>query len=316
MSSLFSSSLVERQPLACRIFDQAVIRQRLSHAYLLTGHTTNDKYLLSRFLSSYLNCEQVDKTASGSCLTRGMSSLEAHLDTELPAEQEFCRNCRWIWAQAHPQAWILLSGEESKSGRITVEKARTLSLELNKESAYVRTIVIPNATRDCFHAPAANALLKTIEEPNGNSLFLLFAPDAASVPPTIVSRCQIVPFVQTSSSVFQFPSEDDAAQEELRSAISKYEIYPSDSSVSQVMRWASELELATGDEIDTHLLLDWIVFKKFEQLKDEAANDPAVSAYLDRLLSTAQTTKDQLDSYVQPRAAFESFALSLVGSSV
>src|ERR1700682_2371364 len=104
MPSLFYSQLVERQPLACRIFNQAVDRQRVSHAYLLTGQAINDKYLLARFLSCYLNCERTDKNTAGSCLIHSASNLDA--DSQLPAEHEFCRNCRWIWTQAHPQAWI------------------------------------------------------------------------------------------------------------------------------------------------------------------------------------------------------------------
>jgi DNA polymerase III delta prime subunit len=292
VSSIFPDQLVERQALACRIFDQAAARQCLSHAYLLTGQAVDDKYLLAKLLACYLNCEH--KSSDGSSCT--------------------CRNCRWIWAQAHPQAWFVLSGEESKSGRIAVEKARALSLELSKVAQCVRTIVIPDATRECFHAPAANAMLKTIEETSNNTLFLLFAPDAASVMSTIVSRCQVVPLVQTVSSLFRFTSEDKDTQEELREAVSKYAIpsFTSSNPVSEAMQWAAELESATDEGIDSHFLLDWIVFKKFEQLKPQTASDPGVSAYLDRLLSLSQTTKDQLDSYVQPKAAFESFALSLL----
>jgi hypothetical protein len=152
-------------------------------------------------------------------------------------------------------------------------------------------------------------------------LFLLFAPDAASVLATIVSRCQIVPLLSrssASSNLLQYPNEDKEMQEELCSTISKYEIDPpvfddASRSVVEAMQWASKLELAASEGMDSHFLLDWIVFKKFDQLKQTAASDSYISAYLDHLLSLAQTTKDQLDSYVQPRVAFESFALSLAG---
>ena len=45
----------------------------------------------------------------------------------------FCQNCRWILEQKHPQAWIMLSSDDTKSGKIPVEKARKLCDELAKE---------------------------------------------------------------------------------------------------------------------------------------------------------------------------------------
>lgn len=47
---------------------------------------------------------------------------------------------------------------------------------------------------DTLRDSSANALLKTIEEPPSNAVFILIAPSAEAVLPTIASRCQIVPF--------------------------------------------------------------------------------------------------------------------------
>src|SRR5262249_46335007 len=107
----------------------------------------------------------------------------------------FCQNCRWIIKNEHPQAIISLSAEAtSKSGKIPVEKARSIGEELTKTSPYIRVVVIADADQDSFHRPAANALLKTIEEPRTASIFLLFADAVELVLPTVVSRTQVIPF--------------------------------------------------------------------------------------------------------------------------
>src|SRR5271156_893912 len=117
MSAMFDRALKERQKLACSIFEAAAQKGRLSHAYLLTGRAREDKLLLSRQLAAYLNCTGEQKSASGSCLVQVSDGFPACV----------CTNCRWIADNAHPQALMSLSGEETKSGRISVEKARLLA---------------------------------------------------------------------------------------------------------------------------------------------------------------------------------------------
>jgi DNA polymerase-3 subunit delta' len=81
---------------------------------------------------------------------------------------------------------------ESKSRHITVEQVRELERELYLRpfSAPVKVAVIFDAERMCLGgASAANAFLKTLEEPPGHTLILLTSARPAMLLPTIISRC-------------------------------------------------------------------------------------------------------------------------------
>src|SRR6202453_5496513 len=81
---------------------------------------------------------------------------------------------------------------ESKSRHITVEQIRELERELylRPYSAPIKVAVIFDAERMCMgSASAANAFLKTLEEPPAHTLILLTSGRPAMLLPTIVSRC-------------------------------------------------------------------------------------------------------------------------------
>lgn len=81
---------------------------------------------------------------------------------------------------------------ESKSRHITVKQVRELEHELylRPYSAPVKVAVIFDAERMCLAgASAANAFLKTLEEPPAHTLILLTSARPAMLLPTIISRC-------------------------------------------------------------------------------------------------------------------------------
>ncbi|MDL2324129.1 AAA family ATPase [Ruminococcaceae bacterium OttesenSCG-928-A16] len=82
---------------------------------------------------------------------------------------------------------------EGKSGQIPVDSIRAVRQEIfhSSFSAGGRVVWIQDAHK--MAAPAANALLKVLEEPPAGALFILTTGDAASMPQTIVSRCVIYP---------------------------------------------------------------------------------------------------------------------------
>src|SRR5437868_753558 len=99
MSRVFDQTLYSSQTVACKIFEAAIERAQLRHAYLCTGRAIEDKWQLARHLACYLNCQAADKATAGSCLVR-------YQGQQLPSGA--CQNCRWIVADAHPQAFIKL----------------------------------------------------------------------------------------------------------------------------------------------------------------------------------------------------------------
>lgn len=102
-----------------------------------------------------------------------------------------CAACRKIAAGQHPD--VTLVQPEGKTV-ITIDQIREVAARaaLRAYEGRVKVFVLDPA--DCLQEPAANALLKTLEEPAGASLFLLVTAAPSALLPTILSRCQAVRF--------------------------------------------------------------------------------------------------------------------------
>jgi DNA polymerase-3 subunit delta' len=111
-----------------------------------------------------------------------------------------CPACHWLSQDSHPDFRFLQpdalsqSGEESESGKkaskqITVEQVRGLAdfLGMSSHQGGMRVIVICPA--EAMNSNAANALLKNLEEPPRNTLFILVTHKPQQLLPTILSRC-------------------------------------------------------------------------------------------------------------------------------
>ena len=99
-----------------------------------------------------------------------------------------CRSCQVFAAKAHPDYWIVELQEDKQA--IVIEQIRELNhfLGLSRSYSPRRIAVIQPAER--MNTNAANSLLKSLEEPTANTHILLLTEQAASLLPTIRSRCQ------------------------------------------------------------------------------------------------------------------------------
>jgi DNA polymerase-3 subunit delta' len=88
---------------------------------------------------------------------------------------------------------ILVAEPESKSRRIVIEQIRELEHALQMRSTNGRRKVVIISEADRLQPQAANAFLKTLEEPPNNSLLLLLSALPEALPDTIVSRCISIP---------------------------------------------------------------------------------------------------------------------------
>lgn len=152
---------------AVHLLRQAWEEGDLSHAYLFTGPPSIGKGTLARALASALLCQR-DPRPCGEC-----------------------QSCRLVASGNHPDLfWVQ---PESEVGRLKVEQVRELQrhLSLTPNMAAYRVAVLDRF--DQATPSAANALLKTLEEPPGFVVLVLLAPDTDSLLATIVSRCQVVP---------------------------------------------------------------------------------------------------------------------------
>lgn len=150
---------------------QAKLHHRLPHALLLTGLAGTGKTKFAEVFSYALLCSSV--SASGdACHT--------------------CHACRLIATRVHPNVlWI----EAEKSGAaIKVDQVRAINEFISHSSLQgeIRIVIIPSAHD--LNINAANALLKTLEEPAAGALIMLISDHFSRLPATILSRCQRILF--------------------------------------------------------------------------------------------------------------------------
>ncbi|UCF10079.1 MAG: hypothetical protein JSW65_08485, partial [Candidatus Bipolaricaulota bacterium] len=89
----------------------------------------------------------------------------------------------------HPDLFLLVPAPKKTSIGIDQVRDVVRSMHFAADNADRRVCLSPHAER--LTPQAANALLKAIEEPPGNALFVLLASHASALPPTIVSRLRI-----------------------------------------------------------------------------------------------------------------------------
>lgn len=145
-------------------FDQAVRRDRVPHAVLVHEDAGAGGDLLAAWLAQRVLCRDAGERPCGHCI-----------------------DCRNTAAAQHPDLTITTLTEDSK--QIRVDDIRALSAELTLTShrgGYKVGIVRP---ADAMNTLAANALLKTLEEPPARTLLILVAAQPYRLPATIRSRC-------------------------------------------------------------------------------------------------------------------------------
>lgn len=313
--TIFSSALESAQPLACRLFNTALVQGKVANAYLLVGRGADDKLEIAKQVAARLNCEQVSANGGGSCISSGAAKL--------------CLNCKWIAEGQHPKAWLILSGE-GKSQKIPVEKVRNLADDLSMTSGYARVVVVPESDEATFHRPAANALLKSIEEPPPNCLFFFFADSTDDVLATIVSRCQVVP-VAKGMELGYWKNEklDEQVIRMFESARANFitasrRSINAPNAVPYVRSVSDSLELSRSlqdlcKQCEEHLdeydaadqVLDLFVSCELEVVRQGADDSPATAAYASKLCDLAEKTKRQIRNYVKQANAIESFCIAL-----
>ncbi len=99
-----------------------------------------------------------------------------------------CNACRRALAWQHPDLTLVTPLEDSR--QIRIEQLRDLAADLALTShagGYKVAVITPADSMNRF---AANALLKTLEEPPARTLLVLVASQPSRLPPTVLSRCQ------------------------------------------------------------------------------------------------------------------------------
>ena len=115
-----------------------------------------------------------------------------------------CRGCQLADAGTHPDIVELTFGlrkDRTPRTEIVVDQIRELSARLAMRSQLGGWQVVTVDPADAMNAAAANALLKTLEEPAAQTMLVLLADAPWRLPPTIRSRCQRIEFHLPEDSV-------------------------------------------------------------------------------------------------------------------
>jgi len=159
-----------KQSQGVQLLQRSLARGRLGHAYLFTGHRLEELESLARTLAKTLNCLNPVKTSS--------------IATDCCDE---CTTCRKIDHETN--ADIHWARPESKSRVVTVEQMRDLMREIQLKPTEAEHKVAIIAAADRLNPQAANAFLKTLEEPPAKSILILLSTDPQRILETILSRC-------------------------------------------------------------------------------------------------------------------------------
>jgi DNA polymerase III subunit delta' len=100
-----------------------------------------------------------------------------------------CSGCRRVQSREHPDSIALNPDAESKLGQITVDQVRDLTAQLALSSYEGRGTVVLIEPAHALNRNAANALLKTLEEPRADAHLVLVTANPSLLPATVRSRC-------------------------------------------------------------------------------------------------------------------------------
>lgn len=324
---MFSEKLKLNQPFATEFFEAALSSGcgRFSHAYMFTGNDPLAQYNLAMQVAKVLNCS---KDGSSNC---------------------DCVNCNWIRQNRHPAVITVspidyLYGNEDGKPKtvITIGQAKYLKQSLSVASQYHRVVIFTDAaegkeyevksadlwqdyvgeltppsldvdeeirlswipqplTAKTLHQESANALLKTIEEPSGNVTFFFLTKDSEDMLQTIVSRTQVVP---VRSQYRKIP--DISVLENF------FKVFPPKNYPEAIGYSERLLEIAKEKALSDEDLLD-IMQEYMRLLLRENAENKAVSEKIIQNIRKIHQAQDEISSYVNAQAVFDSLMIGLVG---
>ncbi|MCO4743327.1 MAG: DNA polymerase III subunit delta' [Proteobacteria bacterium] len=149
----------------------ALERDQLHHALLFEGPAHVGKHTVAVRLAMAANCDGPPPLPCGECSP-----------------------CRQVASGAHPDVLVIEPAAERATPTISVDQIREVVRKVgyHRFSGKRRVVIVDPA--EAMGPSAANALLKTLEEPPEGTGFILVATQASTLLPTILSRCQRVRF--------------------------------------------------------------------------------------------------------------------------
>jgi len=187
---------------------QLALEHRVPHAILLIGPPGNGKLALALAFAQYLNCR--NKTEADSCGVcsscikyKKLIHPDLHFTVPViktsslskPTTTDYLPRWReYFLANPFPvyERWNQLIAEDNKQGMIYVDEASEIIQKLNKKSYEADYKVSLIWLPETMNLTCANKILKILEEPPANTLFVLVTEEEQRLLSTIRSRCQSI----------------------------------------------------------------------------------------------------------------------------
>jgi DNA polymerase-3 subunit delta' len=297
------------QTQAVELLQQAIAQNRIAPAYLFSGPNGVGRGLVAKCFCELLLCHRIAETQHQ--LIQQKLSAGNHPDL------------LWVQPTYQHQGKLLTPKEAEAAGvkrkappQIRIEQIRDITHFLARPPLEAtRTVVVIEESHTMTEA-AANGLLKTLEEP-GRATLILIAPSIDNLLPTLVSRCQRIPFYRLATTqikdilqqngyaeIFYDLALLDIAQGSPGEAIaswSQWQTIPEEIR-EKLKKWPKNplegLELAKiiAQELDTQVqlwLVDYLQYYYWRKQKNP------------QHLKILEKTRQALLAYVQPRLVWE-----------
>ena len=310
------------QNQASELLTQAIASSRIAPAYLFAGANGVGRSLAARCFIEQLFCLNLPES----------KQQQIHHRLQLSNHPDLL----WIQPTYLHQGKLLSAAEATAAGvkrkarpTIRIEQIREIAQFLGRPPLEaIRSVVVIEQAETMTEA-AANALLKTLEEP-GQATLILIAPGTEALLPTLVSRCQRIPFSRLDRKsmveVLQKTGNEEILSQpqimaiaqgspgEAIASMQQLQAIPPDlmeklQNLPKSLQDALELARQIDKNLDTEAQL-WLVdylqhcyWQKF--LQREIETSP---------LEKLETTRRNLLAYAQPRLVWEVTLLSLIST--
>src|SRR3989454_7806562 len=166
---------VTGQEILTQTLQNSITHDRLHHAYLFSGARGVGKTTTARLVARALNCHKSDKPTPTPCAV---------------IDEKACASCREV-AEGRSMD-VLEIDAASNTGIDNVRDVIINNIGIRPARDRYKVFIIDEV--HMLSGPAFNALLKTVEEPPPNVVFMMATTEEHKVPDTITSRCQIFEF--------------------------------------------------------------------------------------------------------------------------
>lgn len=305
------------QERAVELLTQAVARNRIAPGYLFVGASGIGKSLAAR------------------CFIELLFSVNLTEERLISAVQNRVRqrnhpDLLWVEPTYIDRGKLLSIKEAEAAGfkrkappQIRLEQVREIGQFLSRPPLETPRSIVVLERADTMGEGAANALLKTLEEP-GRATLILIAPSVESLLPTLISRCQKIPFyglnreamaqvlqqagcgeILSHSEVMAMaqgsPGEAISIGEQLRSIpedlLQKIKRKPQN--LREALEFAKEID-KTLDTESQLWLIDYLQHSYWQQFFDRSP------------LQSLEKARQYLLNYVQPRLVWECTLMEIV----